>query len=263
MLAAATAAVLTMACASEGPSRPGGSVDDIRALAERDDLNVLFILVDTLRADRLSAYGYERETSPNLDALTQSGIRFDAHVGQSSWTKCSMASLWTGLYPNRTGVRRAQHALPEDALLPAEILREHGFRTAGIFRNGWVAANFGFDQGFEVYLNPVAHVKARAEIEKNPELLAGHDGDVYRSAAEFMRVHAKERWFLYLHLLDVHQYAADEPSSIFGTGYSDIYDNAILWTDTLVGQLMSELDRLGLQDLSTGARDMLGTSTAR
>ena len=116
MLAAATAAVLTMACAPEGPSRPVGTVDDIRALAERDDLNVLFILVDTLRADRLSAYGYERETSPNLDALTQSGIRFDAHVGQSSWTKCSMASLWTGLSPNRTGVRRAQHALPEGAV---------------------------------------------------------------------------------------------------------------------------------------------------
>ena len=248
ILAAALAMVIASACTPARDARPVGTLDDIHALAERDDLNVLFIMVDTLRADRLGSYGYERETSPNLDALTASGIRFDAHLGQSSWTKCSMASLWTGLYPNRTGVRRAQHALPEDALLPAEILREHGFRTGGIFRNGWVAANFGFDQGFEVYVNPVAHVKAEAATQGNPGLLAGHDGDISRSAAEFLRVHARERWFLYLHFLDVHQYAADEPSSVFGTGYSDIYDNAILWTDTLIGQLMDDLDRLGLRD---------------
>ena len=65
-------------------TRPMGSVEDIARLAERDDTNVLFILVDTLRADRMSAYGYERDTTPFLSELVSTGIRFDqigrAHV---------------------------------------------------------------------------------------------------------------------------------------------------------------------------------------
>ena len=90
--------------------RPRGTLEDLLALRERSDLNVLFVLVDTLRADRLGVYGYERDTSPNLDALAATGIRFAQQVSQSSWTKCSMASLWTGLYPVRNagaaGLRR-------------------------------------------------------------------------------------------------------------------------------------------------------------
>ena len=86
--------------------RPLGSAEDIARLSERTDLNVLFILIDTLRADRLGSYGYERDTSPALDRLAARGVRFARHLAQSSWTKCSMASLWTGLYPARTGVTR-------------------------------------------------------------------------------------------------------------------------------------------------------------
>ena len=59
------------------PARPEGSVDEIRALAQRRDLNVVFVLVDTLRADRLGSYGYARATTPNLDALAAQGVAFD------------------------------------------------------------------------------------------------------------------------------------------------------------------------------------------
>jgi hypothetical protein len=96
---------------ADGDPRPRGVLEDLLALRERSDLNVLFILVDTLRADRMGAYGYERDTSPNLDALAASGIRFAQQISQSSWTKCSMASLWTGLYPIRTRVLRAYDVL--------------------------------------------------------------------------------------------------------------------------------------------------------
>ncbi len=131
--------------------RPVGSVEDILELRDRTDLNVLFVLIDTLRADRLGSYGYERDTSPQLDRLARSGVRFGRHLAQASWTKASMASLWTGLYPARTGITRYNHVLPDEAMMPAEILRSSGFRTAGIYRNGWVAPTFGFGQGFEVY----------------------------------------------------------------------------------------------------------------
>src|SRR5262245_306765 len=133
-------------------ARPLGAPADLATLRERPDLNLLFVLIDTLRADRLSSYGYARETSPTLDALAATGIRFARQMSQSSWTKCSMASLWTGLYPVRTGVTRSQQALPEDARMPPEILRAAGFRTFAIWRNGWVGPSFGYSQGFDVYL---------------------------------------------------------------------------------------------------------------
>jgi hypothetical protein len=73
------------------PSRPEGTVEEIGKLRDRDDLSVLFVLVDTLRADRLGAYGYSRPTTPNIDALGQKGIVFTNVLSQSSWTKTSMA----------------------------------------------------------------------------------------------------------------------------------------------------------------------------
>ena len=249
LAAAAIAAIaLGSACVLSSDPRPRGTLEEILALRERDDVNVLFILVDTLRADHLDFLGYGRETSPNLARLAKTGILFSGHVAQSSWTKCSMASLWTGLYPNRTRVLRAQNALPEAARLPAEIFRDAGFRTAGIFRNGWVAANFGFSQGFEIYQMPPPRKYELAAQPDDPAKVPGSDADVIRSASEFLRAHAGERWFLYLHLLDVHQYSSDESSAVFGTRWSDLYDNAILWTDTLVGHLLDELDRRGLRD---------------
>ncbi len=90
--------------------RPRGSAEDIARLRDRGDLNVLFIVIDTLRAERLGSYGYERDTSPVLDRLAHSGVRFERHLAQSSWTKSSMASLWTGLYPARTGITRYDDA---------------------------------------------------------------------------------------------------------------------------------------------------------
>jgi arylsulfatase A-like enzyme len=155
-----------------GDARPRGTLEDVLALRDRDDLNVLFVLVDTLRADRLGAYGYERDTSPNLDALAATGIRFAQQVSQSSWTKCSMASLWTGLYPVRARVLRSPDVISSEAHMPAEVFQEAGFRTTAVWRNGWIAANFGFSQGFEIYLSPKPRQEIRAPIRRleNPNI---------------------------------------------------------------------------------------------
>ncbi len=223
-----------------------GSTDDILALRDRSDVNVLFILVDTLRADRLGAYGYARDTSPWFDYMADTGVLFRQHISQSSWTKCSMASLWTGLYPIRTGVLRAPHAVHPEARMPAEILREAGFRTAGIWRNGWVAPNFGFDKGFEVYERPSSHRPGRNYRRANPHVsVDGTDHDVVDTAVEFLRIHGDERWFLYLHLMDIHQYLYDEDAAIFGSDYSDIYDNSILHTDGAIGRMLTHLAETG------------------
>jgi arylsulfatase A-like enzyme len=233
-----------------GPTRPAGSAEQIAALRERNDLNVIFLLVDTLRADRLGAYGYARPTSPEIDALASTGIVFRNVYAQSSWTKTSMASLWTGTYPARNGVLRFDHALPDEALLPAEILRNAGFRTAGIWRNGWVAPNFGFAQGFEFYLNPKPG-RARAQLQRNhpaPDALGGTDEDVADSALSFLESYGRERFFLYLHYMDLHQYVFDDTAADLGNSYSDAYDRSIRWIDRLVGALVTDLGERGLLD---------------
>ena len=229
--------------------RPIGGPLDILALRARDDVNLLFILIDTARADRLSAYGYDRETSPNIDALAASGVRFAEHLSQSSWTKCSMASLWTGSYPVRTGVTRSPQAISENVRMPAEILQEAGYRTFAIWRNGWIRPAFGFSQGFEVYHSPRASpIPASVRRERPSVSVVGTDQDTILSAIEFLRSHSDERWFLYLHLMDVHQYVYDEDSALFGTSYSDIYDNSIHWVDRVLSSLIRDLDRRGLRE---------------
>jgi len=221
---------------------------ELAALQERDDVNVLFLLVDTLRADRLSVYGYDRETSPALDYLANTGIRFAENRAQSSWTKASMASLWTGLYPVHTGVVRHVDVLSEEARTPAEILRDEGYVSAGIWRNGWVAPNFGFSQGFEIYQTPSPkQAPATMRQEARAGRIDGTDIDSVYSGIEFIRAHIDKRWFLYLHLMDVHQYISTEESAIFGDTYSDSYDNSILWTDLQIGLLLKELYRLDLE----------------
>ena len=239
---------LTRSAASPDP-RPRGSADDIAQLAERDDVNVLFILIDTLRADRLSAYGYERETSPALDRLASGGVRFARQLAQSSWTKCSMASLWTGMNPNRNGVTRFDDVVPEVARMPAEIFKEAGFATVGLYRNGWVSPNFGFSQGFDVYTRPAPQPPPPDLRRENPTVNeAGTDEDVVRTAIEYLRVNGRGRWFLYLHLMDVHEYTYDEQSALFGGSYSDVYDNSIRRVDALIEVLLRYLAESGLAE---------------
>jgi len=229
--------------------RPVGALADVVKLAERGDLNVVFIVVDTLRSQRLGAYGYERDTSPALDALADTGVLFKNHLSQSSWTKTSMASLWTGLYPARTQVLRYDDAVSPEAQMPAEVLRNAGFRTNAIWRNGWVAPNFGFSQGFDAYHNPRPVPIPPSVRKENPSLKeGGSDHELILSAVEFLRTYGDQRFFLYLHLMDVHQYVYDEESALFGTTYSDIYDNAIRRTDHHIGIVVDALEAQGLRD---------------
>jgi arylsulfatase A-like enzyme len=234
------------------PSRkpaPAAAIGELAARnASEPGLNIVFLLIDTLRADRLGVYGYERDTSPNLDALAEYGIVFENVVSQSTWTKTSMASLWTATHPANNGILLYNHVLPQAATLPAEILAEAGYRTVGIWRNGWVEPNFGFAQGFDVYVRPTPGAE-RARIHRasqSPNRLSGTDEDLTVAALDFLDQFGDERFFLYLHYMDIHQYVYDEGSAIFGTSYSDAYDQSIRWTDGLIGRLVDHLEEIGV-----------------
>ena len=206
-------------------------------------------MVDTLRAERLGSYGYERDTSPFLDRLASRGVRFERHLAQSSWTKSSMASLWMGLYPARSGITSYDSVIPDAAQMPAELLRDAGFQTIGLWRNGWVDPTFGFDQGFDLYHRPLGKPMTKEVKRKNPTLTEkGTDDALIEVAVEFVRVSGENPWFLYVHLMDLHEYIFDAESALFGTDHPDHYDNSIRWTDRSIELLLEHLASLGHLD---------------
>jgi arylsulfatase A-like enzyme len=160
-----------------------------------------------------------------------------------------MASMWTATWPIRTGITRWMHSIPPEATTPAELFQQAGFYTVGIWRNGWVAPNFGFQQGFNTYVRPKPLPGPDGFQRHTPSAgsLVGTDEDLTRAALEFLNAYGHERFFLYLHYMDVHQYAYDEISGRFGTSYSDVYDNAIHWVDRNVGVVLRELQDRDLQ----------------
>ena len=113
--------------------------------------NVVFITIDTVRADHLSLYGYGRPTSPSLERWARQGVVFDRAISASSWTLPSHASLFTGLLPHQHG---ANWFTPLDTSrwTLAEVLRAYGYETAGFAANAYVLeAGWGMAQGFQRY----------------------------------------------------------------------------------------------------------------
>jgi arylsulfatase A-like enzyme len=106
--------------------------------------NVILIVTDTLRADRLGSYGYSRSTSPNIDALAERGTQFTRNHSQGSWTVPSMISLMSGLY-----VTQEETSLPTDQPTLGEALDSGGIQTVAFIGNPVVSGDRGFHRGFE------------------------------------------------------------------------------------------------------------------
>jgi len=126
--------------------------------ALKDKPDIILITVDTLRADHLRAYGYDRPTSPWLDRLAKGGVLFERAYGGSSWTVPSMATIFTGLYPFQHGVDRGlvqrgevtrQPALGDEHHTLAEQLKAAGYATYGVATNTHLTKQLGFAQGFD------------------------------------------------------------------------------------------------------------------
>jgi arylsulfatase A-like enzyme len=119
--------------------------------------NIILVSLDTLRPDHLSALGYPRPTSPHIDDVIHGGVLFEQTVASSSWTVLSHATLMTGASPSRIGPAMLEPAttgalrLPPQARTLAEILRDHGYQTAGFIGGATMRSTFGFDQGFDVF----------------------------------------------------------------------------------------------------------------
>ncbi len=158
--------------------------------------NLVVLLMDTLRADRLSCYGYHKTTSPNLDALAQKGVLFTRCYAPADYTQASTASLFTGCYPFAHGYINSNYVLEETNLTMAEIFRNQGYATAAFIANGLAGKKYRMDQGFDLH------------FEKNRGLAA----EMVEEATAFIAQRRDQPFFIYLHFLDVHDpYRIPEP----------------------------------------------------
>ena len=170
-----------------GPEAPGAS--------SADPPNILLIVVDTLRADRLSFYGHFRDTSPEMkEHLADRGVVLEHAYAQAPWTLPSMASMMTGLDPARFLDENGNPwGLPEAAVTLAEVVAEAGYDTRAFIANPTLHAGNGFAQGFEHFETAPYDV---ASLSLNADSLDAR----IRPQLESLR----EPFFLYAHYLDPH-----------------------------------------------------------
>jgi choline-sulfatase len=222
-----------------GCERPATPIEIPERLAALGRPNIVMIVVDTLRADYTTPYGFAQDTSPELARWAERGVLFERVRAQSSWTKMSMASLLTSLWPRSHGIREAQDGLAEEAVTLAEVLQDAGYATYGVQTNGWLHQSFGFHQGFDRYMFP----KAGGDPRLGKPSLWPHADRVVEEAGRLINAHEPERpFFLYLHFMDVHEYAAPPHLKTFGTDSRGAYLAAVRWVDDAVERVRRRLD---------------------
>jgi arylsulfatase A-like enzyme len=116
--------------------------------------DILLIVLDTLRADRLSCYGYPRDTTPHIDAFAEGGVLFERAISPAQWTIPAHASLFTGEYPTTHGMTQIYDKQSKKQIALAEVLRQEGYATVGFCNNPLLGVvDNGLDRGFEEFYN--------------------------------------------------------------------------------------------------------------
>jgi arylsulfatase A-like enzyme/Flp pilus assembly protein TadD len=203
---------------------------------------ILFISVDTCRADYLSCYGCPRRTTPNIDKIAQESFIFRNAITPVPLTLPSHISMLTGTIPSYHGVHDNEgYKLDESNITLAEILRPNGFRTGAIISAFVMDSLFGLDQGFESYND-----KFEEEIANNL-IVQRRGGEVSRFAVDWLDEHKDEKFFLFLHYYDPH--TRYEPPEPFASLYKEnLYAGEVAYTDYCIGQVIAKLKELGLYD---------------
>ena len=171
---------------------------------------VILIMIDTLRRDHLDAYGYERETAPNMARMAAGGALFLDNISQAAWTKVSTPSIMTSLYPQSHRVQRVPDRLSAAAVTVAEVYREAGYATAGFCSNPFTGRFTNLHQGFE-------------EMHEHGSL-SGTDGTktarpVVDRTIGWIEKRPSTPYFLFLHLYDPH--SRFEPRAPYNTIWSE------------------------------------------
>lgn len=219
--------------------------------------NVVVIMIDTLRADHLGLYGYERNTSPTIDAFGRENLTCSYAFTSAPWTPPAVASILSGLYATshrmlppteHEAAKNAVAKLGQEVQTLPEIFKAHGYNTAGISPNPWISKKFGFDQGFDSF----AFMHRARGSQINQAAISVVDALIDK----------KEPFFLYLHYLDPHS-PYSPPKDFKGRfkgpinerSYSDeelrklnLYDDEIFYLDSILAKLFEFFKSRGIYE---------------
>ncbi len=256
---------------------PGCRGDADRDVAARERPSLILISIDSLRADHLGCYGYGRDTSPRLDRLASEGVRFSSVVAETSWTLPAHATLLTGLSSDVHQVQTDDRRLAPRFSTLAEVLRDHGYGTHGIWSGPYLHPSFGLGQGFDPgdYEGVgVGGSSADGRVDLGGSIDTVTSPEVIDRAIAFLERPHDAPFFLFLHLFDVHfdyrppeefwrRFDPDYQGSFTGANFPfnlDIhpgmpaadrrhliarYDGEIAFADSHIGRLLDALERLG------------------
>ena len=240
--------------------------------------NLILISIDTLRADRVGAYGATSGATPNLDRLARDGVLFEDMSANAPYTLPAHASLLSGQFPSVHGVEdQGRFLSPERSALLTLILADRGYRTQAFVAGGFLTPDFGFHTGFDGFsvLDPFRHPDSRyfdAFRRQHPgEAVPG-----FERVRSWLSAHAAEPFFLFLHTYEVHDYdpppgtvdcaargctstLSDYHTLLFPRNtepfpgseadrahVGHLYDAALRHVDAQLGTLLEDLERLGL-----------------
>jgi arylsulfatase A-like enzyme len=243
--------------------------------------NIILVSIDSLRADHLGCYGYERPTSPTIDRLAAEGVRFDNAISTSSWTLPAHAAMFTGLYNSAHAIVDTGMRLADEHLTLAEQLSAGGYATVGFFGGPHLHPTFGLAQGFGEYVNcmmPLLKMGDEAEVPDESHHLSHVDitgpRTIEKLTAWLETAKQGRPLFLFLHLWDVHydyippsryveMFDPDYHGDVTAESYMRngaihpnmtardlehvvaLYDGEIRFTDDNLGQMLAALDRHG------------------
>jgi arylsulfatase A-like enzyme len=239
---------LLLACSSEPP-------------------NVILYVADTLRADSVGPYGNDIVDTPSLDALAAEGIVFENAYAHSSWTRPSIASMLTGLEPGRHGVETRTAGLTDVAQLLSERFQEAGYSTGAVLTNPNVASFFGFDQGYDEFIE----MYDRRDVDfVDAEELVADSAMATEQAIRWIEA-AGRPFFLFILVTDPHwpylppddfdRYGGDYRGGASGSDFAlresdlspedrerihSLYLGEIAFLDHSLGRLLDHLRRRGL-----------------
>jgi arylsulfatase A-like enzyme/tetratricopeptide (TPR) repeat protein len=210
-------------------------------LPEETDYNLLFLTLDTTRADRIGAYGYANAETPSIDGLAQRGVLFKNCYASVPLTLPSHATLFTGREPIAHGIRNnGTYVLRQEETTLAETMQALGYRTFAVIASFTLHSKFGMSQGFDVYDDSLDFNTAANNIRT--EISADK---AYAKFKNWFENNHAQKFFSWVHFYDPHS-PYDPPPEYKSRFSDDYYDGEIAYTDGFVGRIVEDLRSKGI-----------------
>jgi arylsulfatase A-like enzyme/Tfp pilus assembly protein PilF len=215
-------------------------------LAPSSPPNVLLITIDTVRADRIGAYGYTKGATPAMDRLAREGVRFADATSQAPLTGPAHAAILTGQYPARLGVRdNAGTPIPAGTSTLATLFKARGYRTGGFVGAFILGPEYGFAQGFDTFDASFSKFNSGMKLQAQRR-----GGEVTDAAVTWLRqpsALSPQPFFAWVHLYDAHA-PYDAPAPFRARFAAAPYDGEIAYVDSCIAKIVAALEQSGQLD---------------